>query len=75
MIKNLVKVSNYEKKLFALINALIDLMESDAEKKECANMISEISEYSKYFFSIEEKQIFVRGDIIGSHLSWYFGWD
>ncbi|MCK5097238.1 MAG: hemerythrin family protein [Desulfobacteraceae bacterium] len=51
------EIDELQKKLFALINALIDLMESNAEKKECANMISEISEYSKYFFSIEEEYL------------------
>ena len=51
------EIDELQKKLFALINALIDLMEGNAEKKECANMISEISEYSKYFFSIEEEYL------------------
>ena len=51
------EIDELQKKLFALINALIDLMEGNAEKKECANMISEISEYSKYFFCIEEEYL------------------
>ncbi len=51
------EIDELQKKMFALINALIDLMEKDAEGKECSNMISEISEYSKYFFSIEEEYL------------------
>jgi hemerythrin len=51
------EIDELQKKMFALINALIDLMEGDAESKECANMISEISEYSKYYFSIEEEYL------------------
>ena len=51
------EIDELQKKMFALINALIDLMEKKAEGKECANMISEISEYSKYYFSIEEEYL------------------
>ncbi len=51
------EIDELQKKMFALINALIDLMEGSAEGKECSNMISEISEYSKYFFSIEEEYL------------------
>ncbi len=51
------EIDELQKKMFALINALIDLNESNAEGKECANMISEISEYSKYYFSIEEEYL------------------
>jgi len=51
------EIDELQKKMFALINALIDLMEGNAEGKECANMISEISEYSKYYFSIEEEYL------------------
>ena len=51
------EIDELQKKMFALINALIDLKEGEAEGKECANMISEISEYSKYYFSIEEEYL------------------
>ncbi len=51
------EIDELQKKMFALINALIDLMEGTAEGKECANMISEITEYSKYYFSIEEEYL------------------
>ncbi|MCP3898563.1 MAG: hemerythrin family protein [Desulfobacteraceae bacterium] len=51
------EIDELQKKMLALINALIDLMEGGAEGKECSNMISEISEYSKYFFSIEEEYL------------------
>ncbi len=51
------EIDELQKKMFALINALIDLKEKNADEKECANMISEISEYSKYFFSIEEEYL------------------
>lgn len=49
------EIDDLQKKMFALFNALIDLKESDAEAKECANMMSEINEYAKYYFSQEEE--------------------
>ena len=51
------EIDELQKKMFALINALIDLKENSAEGKELTNMISEISEYSKYYFSIEEEYL------------------
>ncbi len=51
------EIDELQKKMFALINALIDLLEGGAVEKECANMISEITEYSKYYFSIEEEYL------------------
>ena len=51
------EIDELQKKMFALINALIDLLKGGAEEKECANMISEINEYSKYYFSIEEEYL------------------
>lgn len=52
---DLKEIDELQKKMFALFNALIDLKENDAEAKECANMISEINEYAKYYFSREEE--------------------
>ncbi|MFO7754245.1 MAG: bacteriohemerythrin [Desulfobacteraceae bacterium] len=49
------EIDELQKKMFALFNALLDLKERDAEAKECANMISEINEYAKYYFSREEE--------------------
>ncbi len=51
------EIDELQKKMLALINVLIDLKESSAEGKELTNMISEINEYSKYYFSIEEEYL------------------
>jgi len=48
------EIDDLQQKMFALFNALIDLKERDAEAKECANMIVEIHDYSRYYFSREE---------------------
>ena len=49
------EIDDLQKKMFALFNALLDLKQNDAEAKECANMISEINEYAKYYFQREEE--------------------
>ncbi len=48
------EIDDLQQKMFALFNALVDLEERGAETKECANMIAEIHDYSRYFFSREE---------------------
>ncbi len=48
------ELDDLQQKMFALLNALIDLKDNNAETKNCTNMIAEIHDYSKYFFSREE---------------------
>jgi len=43
--------------MFELFNQLIDLKRSGVDVKECVSMISAINEYSKLYFSAEEKQL------------------
>ena len=51
------EIDELQKKMFALFNVLIDLKNKNAGRKECSNMISEINEYAKYFFSKEEEYL------------------
>ncbi len=48
------EIDDLQQKMFALLNALIDLKDNNAETKACTNMIAEIHDYSRYFFSREE---------------------
>ncbi len=48
------EIDDLQQKIFALLNALIDLKENQADTKDCTNMMAEIHDYSKYFFSREE---------------------
>ncbi len=49
------EIDNYQKKMFELFNELIDLKKTNAETKEYINMIARINEYSRIYFSAEEK--------------------
>ena len=48
------EIDELQKKMFALFNVLIDIKENSSDTKECTNMISEINEYGKFYFSQEE---------------------
>ncbi|MEE4364743.1 MAG: bacteriohemerythrin [Desulfotignum sp.] len=49
------EIDNHQKKMFALFNELIDLKHKKSDPKALANMISEINDYGKLYFSTEEK--------------------
>ncbi|RLC25502.1 MAG: chemotaxis protein [Deltaproteobacteria bacterium] len=49
------EIDTHQKKMFELFNQLIDVKESTTETKAYINMIAEINEYSKLYFSTEEK--------------------
>ncbi len=49
------EVDNYQKSLFDQFNELIDLKQKKTDPKIIANMISEINDAGKLFFSSEEK--------------------
>ena len=50
-----------QKKMFELLNKLIDIKREEIESKVCINMISEISEHSKLYFRTEEKLMKKKG--------------
>jgi hemerythrin len=50
-----------QKKMFDLFNRLIDIKREEIETKVCINMISEISEHSKLYFSTEERYMKRKG--------------
>ena len=51
------EIDELQKKMFALLNVLIDLKHNQKDAKECSNMVAEINEYSRYFFSKEEEYL------------------
>ncbi len=51
------EIDAHQKKMFELFNQLIDMEKSPSKAKDCINMISEINEYSKLYFSTEEKYL------------------
>lgn len=52
---DLAEIDTHQKKMFDLFNELIDLKQKNAEPKEITNIISEINDYGKQYFSDEEK--------------------
>ena len=55
------EIDVFQKKMFVLFNRLIDIKESTKDTKAYMNMISEINEYSKLYFSTEEKLLKAKG--------------
>jgi len=51
------EIDTHQKKMFALFNLLIDMKASKTDLKDCVNIISDINEYSKLYFSSEEKYL------------------
>ena len=51
------EIDELQKKMFALLNVLIDLKDKNKDGKECSNMVAELNEYSRYFFSKEEEYL------------------
>jgi hemerythrin len=49
------EIDTHQKKMFDLFNELIDLKKKRAEPKEIANIITEINDYGKQYFTDEEK--------------------
>lgn len=49
------EIDTYQKKMFELFNELITLKQKKADAKAVTNLISEINDYGKLFFSTEEK--------------------
>lgn len=55
------EIDNHQKKMFELFNLLIDMKKSKADIKDCINIITEINEYSKLYFSTEERYLKKKG--------------
>ena len=55
------EIDTFQKRMFELFNQLIDMKKAKAEPKDCINMISEINEYSKLYFSTEERYLRKKG--------------
>jgi len=55
------EIDIHQKKMFELFNQLIDMMSSKADIKDCINVITDINEYSKLYFSTEEKFLKKKG--------------
>ena len=49
------EIDTFQKTMFELFNQLIELKNKKKESKDCINQISEINEFSKVYFSTEEK--------------------
>ena len=55
------EIDIHQKKMFELFNLLIDMKTSKTDIKDCVNVITEINEYSKLYFSTEEKYLKKKG--------------
>lgn len=49
------EIDLHQKKMLDLFNELIDMKKSNVDARECLNQISIINDYSKIFFSTEER--------------------
>ena len=55
------EIDKHQKKMFALFNELIDLKQEKSDPKAFANMVSDINDYGKLYFSTEEKILRKKG--------------
>lgn len=55
------EIDMHQKKMFALFNELIDLKQEKSDPKTFANMVSDINDYGKLYFSTEEKILRKKG--------------
>ncbi len=55
------EIDIHQKKMFELFNLLIDMKKEKADIKEAINVITEINEYSKLYFSTEERYLKKKG--------------
>jgi hemerythrin len=49
------EIDVHQKKMFALFNELIELKQQKADPKIIANLVSDINDYGKLYFTTEEK--------------------
>ncbi|MDA3787369.1 MAG: bacteriohemerythrin [Desulfobacula sp.] len=55
------EIDIHQKKMFELFNQLIDVDKSENDFKGCINIISDINEYSKLYFTTEERYLRKKG--------------
>lgn len=55
------EIDAHQKKMFELFNQLIDMKKTKMNSKDCINMVSDINDYSKLYFSTEEKYLRKKG--------------
>ncbi len=55
------EIDMHQKKMFELFNLLIDSKKSEIDAKACSNIISDITEYGKLYFSTEERILREKG--------------
>lgn len=55
------EIDIHQKKMFELFNLLIDMKKAKTDIKDFINIITEINEYSKLYFSTEEKYLKKKG--------------
>ncbi|SMC69612.1 hemerythrin [Desulfocicer vacuolatum DSM 3385] len=51
------EIDDLQKKMFALLNVLIDLKDDQANAKDSSINVAELTEYGKYYFSKEEEYL------------------
>lgn len=49
------EIDTHQKKMFELFNELIDMKKNKTDAKECINLVTAINDYSKTYFSTEER--------------------
>ncbi len=55
------EIDIHQKKMFELFNLLIDVKKSESNCKTCINIISDINDYCKLYFSTEERYLKKKG--------------
>ncbi|OGR13531.1 MAG: chemotaxis protein [Desulfobacterales bacterium RIFOXYA12_FULL_46_15] len=55
------EIDIHQKKMFELFNQLIEMMKSKTDIKDCIAMLNDINEYSKLYFSNEERCLKKKG--------------
>ncbi|MBU2630548.1 MAG: bacteriohemerythrin [Proteobacteria bacterium] len=55
------EIDAYQQKMFELFNQLIDMKQSQIDAREYVNMITVINDYSKEYFSTEERYLKRKG--------------
>lgn len=55
------EIDVHQKKMLELFNELIDMKQSDLDPKEYVNQVSMLNDYSKIYFSTEEKLLRRKG--------------
>lgn len=55
------EIDIHQKKMFEMFNQLVEMKQTKADPKDFANLVSDINDYSKVYFSREEKILKKKG--------------